>query len=417
MTDRLRAAQVIADEPPITPTQPPAEPGAVTLPGHVTLEIELESITSDLPTAILQNSVPFAPSPPQNTPDSLDMQDAPSLQPEMSHIDLVRLTPADMPEAKRIDEAEAENLDEAVSVADSSGRLVSLPLQDVVLAEDTPIASAEPEPEVVEPTLPTIELLDVTTAFAQSDTVRPSAPEETEKAIDLVRDSVELSVDDAVLSRASDKPSGSDRADVSEPVITTRDEPHQEATGLLPSLELNLASLADEDPPHPPSVSAWTPTAAETPPEGLLTSSDMFALEDLEDPLPPEHLTLELAPPVLPADLASSRLENAPHTPLPSTPDISESLTSAGTEPDLPVVEDLTFEDLDDIALPGHLTLELDGSAMASEVSSNILDSLHPDNQPGDTQSNISPRDDQADNEAELLLDLDSWELDDEEPA
>src|SRR5215831_19398062 len=394
MTDRLRAAQVIADEPPITPTQPPAEPGAITLPGHVTLEIEPESITSDLPTAILQNSFSFAPSPPQNTPDSLDMQDAPSLQPEVSHIDLARLTPTDMPEAKSIDEAEAENIDEAVSVADSSGRLVSLPLQDVMLAEDIPIASAEPEPEVVEPTLPTIELLDVTTAFAQSDTVRPSAPEETEKAIDLVRDSVELSVDDAVLSRASDKFSGSDRADVSEPVITIRDELHQEATGLLPFLELNLASLADEAQPHPPSVSAWTPTAAETPPEGLLTSSDMFALEDLEDPLPPEHLTLELAPPVLPADLASNHLDEAPSTPLPATPEIPETPTSAGPQPGLPRDEALTFEDLDDIALPGHLTLELDSSEMVSEVPSIVPDNLQLENPPDD---------DQADDEEELF--------------
>jgi len=345
------------------------------------------------------------------------MQDAPSLPLAVSHIDLAHPTPADTPEAKSIDETEAESVDAAVSVADSSGRIVSLPLQDVVLAEDTLIASAEPEPEVVEPTLPTIELLDVTTAFAQSDTVRPSAPEETEKAIDLVRDSVELSVDDAVLSRASDKPSGSDRADVSEPVITTRDEPHQEATGLLPSLELNLASLADEAQPHPPSVSAWTPTAAETPPEGLLTSSDMFALENLEDPIPPEHLTLELEPPVLPADLASSRLENAPHTPLPVAPEIPEPLPSAGTEPGLPVAEALPFEDLDDIALQGHLTLELDGSETASEVSSITLDNLHLDKLPGATQSNISPRDDQADNEEELLLDLDSLELDDDEPA
>ena len=72
-----------------------------------------------------------------------------------------------------------------------------------MLAEDTPSASAEPE--VVEPTLPTIELLDVTTAFAQTDDARPSAPEETEEAMGLVRDSVELSVDDSGLFIASDE--------------------------------------------------------------------------------------------------------------------------------------------------------------------------------------------------------------------
>ena len=77
--------------------------------------------------------------------------------------------------------------------------------------------------------------------------------------------------------------------------------------------------------PRPPSVSEWMPTAAETPPEGLLTSSDMFALENLEDPMPPEHLTLELEPPVLPADLASNLLADAPPTLLPATPEIPET--------------------------------------------------------------------------------------------
>ena len=176
-------------------------------------------------------------------------------------------------------------------------------------------------------------------------------------------------------------------------------------------------TFADEVGPREPSVSEWTPTAAETPPEGLLTSSDMFALENLEDPIPPEHLTLELNPPVLPADLASGPLEDAPHTPLPATPEIPELLTSAGTEPGLPVVEAASFEDLDDIALPGHLTLELDSSEMASEVSSIILDNLQLENPPGDLQSTMPPRDDQADDEQELLLDLDGLELDDDEPA
>jgi len=439
VTARLRAAQVIADEPPTTPTQPPAEPEAITLPGHVTLEIEPENISSDLQTAILQNIAPLEPPPSQNAPESLEMQAVPSLQLDVSHPDSAHLTPADTPEAKSTDEAEAESVDEAVSMADSSGTLVSLPLQDVVLAEDTPIASAEPEPEVVEPTLPTIELLDATMAFAQTDAARPSAPEETEETTGLVRDSAEFYMDDSVLSLASDAPSGGDRGDIVKPAITTLDKPPAEDMGLPPSGELEISTLseaeatlsdpvvptpdeasltfADEAMPRPPSDGERTSTAAETPPEGILTSSDMFALENLEDPIPPEYLTLELEPPVLPADLASRSLEDAPHTPLPATPEIPETLTSAGPEPGLPVVEALTFEDLDDIALPGHLTLELDGSEMASEVSSIILDNLQLENPPGDRQSNMPPRDDQADDEEDLLLDLDGLELDDDEPA
>jgi hypothetical protein len=133
--------------------------------------------------------------------------------------------------------------------------------------------------------------------------------------------------------------------------------------------------------------------------------------------MPPEHLTLELEPPVLPTELASNLLAEAAPTLPPAAPEVPETLTSAGPEPDVPVVEALTFADLDDIALPSHLTLELDGSEMASEVSSIILDNLQLDNSPGDTQSHLSPHDAQADEEEELLLDLDDFELDDDKPA
>src|SRR5207237_260314 len=136
---------------------------------------------------------------------------------------------------------------------------------------------------------------------------------------------------------------------------------------IVPTLDEAPLTFADEAMPHPSSASAWMPPTAETPLEGLLTSSDMFALENLADPIPPEHLTLELEPPALPADLASSLLTDTPHTPLPAPPEMPEPLTRAGTEPGLPLVEAGSFEDLDDIPLPGHLTLELDGSEIASE--------------------------------------------------
>jgi hypothetical protein len=425
MTARLRAAQVIADEPPTTPTQPPVEPGA-TLPGHVTLEIDLENISSDLSTAMLQNIVPFEPPLPQNAPKSLATQDVPPLPLDVSHIDLAHSTPADTPEAKDSDEAEAENIDEAVSVADFSGALASLPLHDVVLAEDIPTASTEAEPEVVDPTLPTIKVLDATTAFAQSDAAGPLVQGGTEEAMDLVRDGIEPSVDDAFLSRASNEPSGSAMADVIEPANTTLDKPPAEDMGLPPSFASEISTLseaeatlldgamptfdeasltfADEAMPRPPSTGEWTSTAAETPPEGLLTSSDMFALENLENPMPPEHLTLELVPPALPED---------PYTPLPDAPEIPAPFTSAGTEPG----EAVSCEDLADIPLPGHLTLELDSSAMGSEIASITLDNLQLENPPDDIQSKMPPHDHQADDEKELLLDLDSLELDDDKPA
>jgi hypothetical protein len=53
---------------------------------------------------------------------------------------------------------------------------------------------------------------------------------------------------------------------------------------------------------------------------------------------------------------------------------------------------------------------------MAPEISSIIPENLQLDNPPGDTQPKMPPHDDQADDEKELLLDLDSFELDEDEP-
>lgn len=312
MTARLRAARVITDEPPAVPMPPPAELGAVTLPRDVTFEVEAESLTSEIPPALLHNIVPSASAPPQAAPEPQATPDVASLQSDVSHVDSVGLTSADAPEAARIDAAGAESLAEAVSLTDSSGNLVSLPLQDVVLAEDTSIASTEHASEVVEFTLPIIDLGDAATA---------SALEETTEATGLVCKSEELSEEaEAMLSDLA-----------------------------VPPLDEALITSADEVTPRPPSVIEGMPTAAETPPEGLLTSSDMLALENLEDAMPPEHLTLELEPPVLPTDLAAPLLTEAAPTLLPATPEI--------------------------------------------------------------------PDDDQADDEEELLLDLDDLELDDDEPA
>jgi hypothetical protein len=384
--------------------------------------MEPDSLTSEIQAAIPHNMVSQEPSLPQAASEPRATPDVSSLQFDVSHVDLACLTPADTPEAVRPDKPGAESDAEAINMADSSGNLVSLPLQDVVLAEDTSLASVEDAFEAGEPTLPTIDLRDVTTASAQTDAARPSAPEETVEATGMD----DKRVEDSVLSVEANKLSANARADVVELQSSLDFDPatlsEAEATLLdlaIPTLDEAPFTSADAFLPYPPSDIEELPTTAETPPESLLTSSDMFALENLEDPMPPEHLTLELEPPVLPKDLASNLLTETEAAPtlLPDPPDIPETLTDAGPEPDLPVVEALTFEDVDDIALPTHLTLELDGSEMASEVSSIVLDNLQLDNPPNATQSPLSPRDDQADEEEELFLDLDDLELDDDERA
>jgi hypothetical protein len=54
---------------------------------------------------------------------------------------------------------------------------------------------------------------------------------------------------------------------------------------------------------------------------------------------------------------------------------------------------------------------------MASEVSSIILDSVQRDPPSGDMPVQRSPGGDEANDEAELLLDLDDLECDDDKPA
>jgi hypothetical protein len=207
-------------------------------------------------------------------------------------------------------------------------------------------------------------------------------------------------VDGTVSHPEAHESSASDMADVVEPALTTLDEPHLQAMGRLPSFE-------DE----------WAPLTIESIPEDILTSADMFVLEDLQETIPPGHLTLELDASMLPADLASDLLADAPSMPPCNPPQLPETLPGARLEPPLPPADAATFADLDDITLPGHLTLELDRSAMASEVSSIILDSGQRETPSGDMQAQMSPGEEHTNDGPELLLDLDNLALDDEQPA
>ena len=77
-------------------------------------------------------------------------------------------------------------------------------------------------------------------------------------------------VDDTVLTPEVREPSASDIADMAEPALTTLDAPHLQDMELLPSFK-------DE----------WAPLTVESIPEDMLTSSDIFTLEDLEETMPP----------------------------------------------------------------------------------------------------------------------------------
>jgi hypothetical protein len=202
----------------------------------------------------LEEVVSAGPPPANDVSASPETQDTTaSLQLDISHSDFVHLTSAATPEAEGNDAARAESVDETVRVTDISSTMAALPLQDVVLADRTP-AAAEPDPAVVDPTLPTMQL-----SYA--------------------------AVDDAVLTPEVRESSASDIADMAEPALTTLDAPHLQDMELLPSFK-------DE----------WAPLTVESMPEDMLTSLDIFTLEDLEETMPPGPLMLELDASVLPVD-------------------------------------------------------------------------------------------------------------------
>lgn len=423
VTARLRAAQVI----PAAPS--PARPGAPTLPGHVTVDMETESISTTLPPGLFQETASVAPLPPQNRPETTGVEDITrSLDLDVSHIDLGLMTSStDAPGAANIDQARSESSDEVVNVADSSGTLVSLPLQDVVLADETPAAQEESASERVDPTLPTIELIEVETTFAHIDAERRAASEGVEEATSPVANSMDFSVDDSALAMDADEASGSDMPEVVEPAFMTLDDPHLEDISLPHFFEFELGTLAeaettlsdpagttldeapltfaDEDVPRTPPSREAMPTATGLTPDDVLTSSDMFALEDLEASTPPEHVTLELSVPALSAD-----------PPPGDAPETAEASLSTNVAPGLSTPEVLPVGNLDDGAFSGHLTLELDSSEITSDVSSITLDNPQREDLPGDVKSKMSPPDDQGDDEEELLLDLDDLEFEDDEP-
>jgi hypothetical protein len=439
----LRAVQVIPGAPPTPPTPtalPPAGPRALPLPEHVTVEMESESMSTAFPPGAFQEAASVAPPPPpQGMPEITGPQEiTSSLQLDVSHIDFGPMPPsAHIPEAESLDEVGAESTDEAVSVVDFSGAIASLQLQDVVLADDTLAAPEDPEPEVAELTLPTIELVEVDTTFAQMDAERRTASEEAAEAASTVANSRAFSIDDSALTIEADELSGRALSDVIEPALTTLDEPPLEDMGLLPSLEFELDTLAeaestladpaaptldeapltfaDEDVPRTPPSRALTPPVAELTPEDALTLADMFALEDLEATMLPGHLTLEMSAPALPPELASY-FEDVTRTPPRDAPETTEASPSAGADPGFPAAEALPLGNFDDSVLPEYLTLELDASEMTSNVSSILLNNLQLDDLPGDAQSKMSPPGDQGDEEEELLLDLEDLEFDDDKP-
>jgi hypothetical protein len=263
-------------------------------------------------------------------------------------------------------------------------------MQDVVLDEEPPAGPAAAEPAEIDPTIPTIELLDADVAVVPSLAEPGPVPLDPDADLSMSMPSFALSVDDTLVVGPDNEPSGRGRdaglapTDVGLPDLA------------VPTLDDTALTFTDEDVPGAPP------------------GAEPFALPDFEATEAPGHLTLEMKTPDLPDHLVSSLFEeHEPALPLDaSAPPGAPG--GAGPEKDFTSSDAIALGNLDDFALPGHLTLELDALEVLPDVPSVPRDDRQRGTSPGDAPPRTSPPQQQADDEEELILDLDDLDLDDD---
>jgi hypothetical protein len=310
----------------------------------------------------------------------------------------------------------------------------------------------EAPPESVDTTISSDERLDAEAAVAHVEAETGAEPLEVGEAVSATLDSFVLSVDDALFASQVNGPSpsdiaafasqvdesaGSDIAAVVKPALSAVDEPPLDEGTLLLSFESTLdmsASAAEplvpdltspmlDDPaftlidegmlPLQPSLELPA-MAGDATPNDRLTSADMLALADLTESALSNHITLELDASALAADLRSNLFEDAARTPPHADTETTGATTSTILEQGFTPSDAVALGALDDMTLPGHLTLELDVSEITARRS---LDEGRLDDPPGDVQSKTSTPQNEADDGEELRLDLDAFEIDDDTPA
>jgi len=166
----------------------------------------------------------------------------------------------------------------------------------------------------------------------------------------------------------------------------------------------------------PPASTAPAATGDPTRADAL-PSSGMFASEDLEESSLAEPFTLELDALDLPTEFMSGPFAAAEHTP--PQEDTAPQGVPIEADPEfvLSSFEALSVEEHDATTQPGHLTIELDASALPADVSSITPDEPQLAHAPGDVPSPAPPPANPIDDEEALILDLDDLEFDDEERA
>ena len=407
---------------PPTPVVPASlRPGAITLPGHLTMEMDPGTPSAQLPMSLFQE--PPAPSltSAQNAPRVATTSRPPteSLTLDLSQMNL----PAGMARgpSESYSASPQAPQDPAGATTDSSGSLPSLPLSDVILADESTAAATEAQgsEELLDPDLPTVDLGALTKTLDDMKIHRVPGGPAVESDDDTSLDVYELSLDTPdvpITTSPSQKPSAP--------------EPFLEAADLVPSFEFEIDMLPTRG-EAPPSAadearSLWRltagpafvprPRSAMDEEEDTLTPSDIFALGKLGEADPTGHLTIELHPTDVPTDVTESLLDEATRagSHLPNT---GELLAGADLDAASSSGESLIQPGGYTDERSGRLTLALDVPAPQEDVSALIINTLQHDNAARSTTASPPPSEPQDDDLDELLLDLGPLTPDDETPS
>jgi len=200
-----------------------------------------------------------------------------------------------------------------------------------------------------------------------------TAPPEVVDPVDTTLSIFELSADDLLLASQADALSGSDIPTVVEPARDVVDASSPQEASLWPVVEFTPES----------SASVVEPRLSDP----AVPGRDDPALGDVQASALPGDLSIDLSPP------------------------------EVGPEEGWTTPDALALEELDVLLLPEYLTLDLDATESMPGWASTTLDEVQLDDPSGDVQSHMSPPQNQAGDDEELLLDLDEGVFDDDAPA
>lgn len=437
LSEQLRAAAA----PPPAPSGPvlPASlrPGAITLPGHLTVEMDRESLAAQLPSSFLtMPPLTPPPAPPRTVPQVPTAPEAPgalsgSLQLDIGHLSESQTRPIVRgPQTGPPAEPDMTSGEVTIPLSDITRARLSIEVEDAILAEEARPSQDTVVPDALMAMTPPVSLADVTRPLPLR-AAAPAAPEaeETPNIEDIsLEEPYELTLDDAVTIEAATGDIAPPATGPGVPPMLSLEGPGLGDSAVLPSFEFDLDTLVESDPlASQTAISMFDnpdlalesgplavpdPSAESTSSAERFRASDVFALETLATPDLPGHLTLNVPLSSLP-ELDAPRLPPAVPT---ASDEPSESLMA-----DLSADEALVFPGSDGGAPSGHLTLTLDGPQASGEISASfdvsslLIDTLQLESPVQQPSVSTPLTEEGTSDEDELLLDLDNLIFDDED--